>query len=192
MKKHPNPQGKGLVPILQGLQCTLPQIQVPAKRMVQIASELFTSLFILRSEITFKPTVGRSYWLYKINKRFKLLMVGPTEWHGAKPGLFVGECVLQNDITWTLQLSAASSMDNELMALLKQASQQLQRDFYAGKKVEDVLPKYEASMSFYGRALAYGLSHSLHTSMVKAGINGLSFEQAMLALQNQHNLNINN
>ena len=58
--KRPNPQGKGLVPILDSLVQSRASISVPPKHIEQITSELFTSLFVLHSQFQFKPVIGRS------------------------------------------------------------------------------------------------------------------------------------
>ena len=54
MPRNPNPQGKGLVPVLQGLQHQWQQPVLLPKQIDQIEMELFTSLFVLQSEFKFK------------------------------------------------------------------------------------------------------------------------------------------
>ena len=54
MVRPANPQGKGTVALLDSLQQAKKQLQVSAKNIQQISSELFTSLFILNSQIRFR------------------------------------------------------------------------------------------------------------------------------------------
>ena len=46
MLKQPNPQGKGLIPLMESLLATRVRIDIPPKSFDQVACELFTSLFI--------------------------------------------------------------------------------------------------------------------------------------------------
>lgn len=64
----PNPQGKGLVPVLESLVQSRALISVVAKHINQISSELFTSMFVLHSQFQFKPVMGKQYWLYQRDK----------------------------------------------------------------------------------------------------------------------------
>ena len=176
--KNPNPQGKGLSTVLEGLSQSRPGVVVPPKQIDQISSELFTSLFVLRSEFRFRPVVGKSYWLYRVDDQFKLYMLPPDQWSAGHPGQFIGECVLQDDITWTLTMDERAAEDESLLSLIEEERQRLERSLEEAAAVEDAMPEYIASMPFYCRLLAYGLGSSLRGSMQAAGINALSYEQA--------------
>lgn len=176
--KDPNPQGKGLSPVLDSLTQSRPGIVVPPKQIDQISSELFTSLFVLKSECRFRPVVGKSYWLYRIDGRFKLLMLPPDQWSAGHPGRFIGECVLQEDITWTLTLDEDAAEDESLLNLIEEERWRLEQSLEEAGTVEDALPGYIASMPFYCRLLVYGLCSSLRLSMRAAGINTLTYEEA--------------
>lgn len=177
-QKDPNPQGKGLSPLLDGLAQSRPGIVVPPKQIDRISSELFTSLFVLKSEFRFRPVVGKSYWLYRTDGRFKLLMLPPDQWSAGHPGQFIGECVLQEDITWTLTLSEEAAADKSLLRLIEEEKTRLESSLQEAETVEDAMPEYIASMPFYCRLLAYGLGGSLRSSMRAAGINVLTYEEA--------------
>jgi hypothetical protein len=105
MNKSANPQGKGVVGILDSMQQAKKHLQVSAKNIQQISRELFTSLFILNSQIRFKPTTKQTYWLYFKNNQYQLSLIAPGQWAPAKYGRFIGACELQADLTWTLELS---------------------------------------------------------------------------------------
>ena len=79
MDKKANPQGKGLVPVMDSLSASRPVVPIPPKQFEQICNELFTSLFILNSKFHFKPVVGKKYWLYRDGKEFKLSLISPAD-----------------------------------------------------------------------------------------------------------------
>jgi uncharacterized protein DUF2452 len=114
----PNPQGKGLVTVLDSLLLARKTVSVPAKNMDQIANELFTSLFVLNSQIKFKPVIGRRYWLYRKNRTYQLSLIAPEQWTPSKYGCYIGACELQKDITWTLRLSSQSQNDRQLLSAI--------------------------------------------------------------------------
>lgn len=178
MQRNPNPQGKGLVPVLQSLQHQAFRKVILPKQIDQIEMELFTSLFVLQGELRFNPVPGRSYWMYETETGYRLLMVAPDEWHSPYPGRFIGECVLQPDRTWTLALDADLAADDAFMARIEAQRRQLQRNMEQAEHIEDVLPIYEQSLGYHGRVMAYILGKSLFTSMELSGINSLDYKAA--------------
>lgn len=178
MKRNPNPQGKGLVPVLQGLQQHWAQVRVPPKHIDQVSLELFTSLFVLQSEIRFNPVPGQDYWLYRQGKRWKLSMVAPAEWGTKLPGRYVGHCVLQPDRTWTLELDAEVAGDPAFMAEVEAHRAQLQERLERAETLEAVLPGYEDRLGYHGKVLAFILGKSLRSSMQLSGIAALDYRQA--------------
>lgn len=185
MPDNPNPQGKGLVPVLQSLNQASLRIAVPPKQVEQIEMELFTSLFVLQSELRFNPVPGRSYWLYQTDGAYRLLMVGPDEWPSGYRGRFIGECVLQEDRTWTLALGEDVRQDEAFMAHLEDQQTTFRRHLEEAQDLESVLPVYEASLGFHGRIMAYTLGRSLAISMQLSGINALSYDEALGLLRHQ-------
>jgi hypothetical protein len=176
--KSPNPQGKGLVPILESLMQTRKNLAVPAKDILQIANELFTSLFVLNSRIKFKPVIGRTYWLYRKDRIYALSLIAPEEWSPSKYGQFIGACKLQPDLTWTLELSDQCRGDRELMEEIARQRERFDQKLKAAGHIDDLLPVYVATLPFHSRVLASALAHSLRQSMQKGGISGLDFSQA--------------
>ena len=173
-KPNPNPQGKGMVPLMDCLAEARTCVPVPAKSLAQISSELFTSMFVLHSEFSFKPVVGNSYYLYAHGNGFVLSLIAPQEWGGAY-GRFVGTCVLQNDITWTLTMDESALSDAHLMAIIANKRKQFERALEDSRDVESFFPEYLQSLPFYQRVLAWALSGSLRTSLYKSGYKGLSY-----------------
>lgn len=181
--KPANPQGKGLVPVLDSLQQTRKQLSVPAKNIQQISHELFTSLFVLNSEIRFKPISGRTYYLYHKNNRYRLSMIAPEQWSGSRYGHFIGACELQADLTWTLQLSEQCLADQAIIAEISRQREQFDQKMQQAGRIDDILPVYVGSLPFYSRVLASALAYSLGQSMQKSGIKGLSLAEAENKLQ---------
>lgn len=182
MKKIPNPQGKGLVPVLESLAESQALVAVTPKHIEQISSELFTSLFILHSHFQFKPVVGKSYWLYQRNRKFQLSLISPQEWGSTDFGMFVGECILQKDVTWTLTLDTKAMNDPLLMSLIENRRREFELALTAVESLDQALPFYLAGLPFYQRVYASALANSLQASMVKSGIVKLNCAQARKAL----------
>ena len=179
MKKTPNPQGKGLVPVLAALNDARYQIRVPPKHIAQISSELFTSLFVLESRFSFKPVVGQSYYLYRKANAYQLSLLAPPQWSPLVYGQFIGRCDLQEDLTWTLDLAEAASADDQLMAAIRDRRAAFESALQQAEQVEDLLPVFQEQLPFYQRVFAAALAGSLDSSMRQSGIKGLNYAQAM-------------
>ena len=186
MSKNPNPQGKGQVPVLAALaEGRTAALHVPAKRIEQVSTELFTSLFILESEFRFKPVPGRPYWLYRKDGAFRLSIIPPHGWYEQVSGRYIGECQLQDDMTWTLELAEDVAEDAEFLNFLEEKRKAFERDLSEAESVEDALPRFKANFPFYQRVFAFALSSSLDASMDKSGIKGLSYEEALGQITDQ-------
>lgn len=174
-----NPDGKGGSPVLAGLDAARHGLgDVPAKPVDQIATELFTSLFVLESEFHFKPVAGKTYYLYQQPERFWLGLTPPAMLGEAVAGRFIGYCRLQPDLTWTLALAADVAADRTFTAWLAEQRRLFEARLEAAETVDDMLPIHESHMSFYRRAWAFGVAHSLSRSLGAAGLRGLSYDQA--------------
>ncbi|OQW72108.1 MAG: hypothetical protein BVN35_14780 [Proteobacteria bacterium ST_bin11] len=184
--KPANPQGKGLVGVLDSLQQAKKHLQVPPKHIQQISDELFTSLFVLSSEIRFKPTPNNTYYLYSKNNRYQLSLIASEQWLQKKSGRFIGTCNLQNDLTWTLALSDDCANDPNFLRQVAYQRQQLEAKMQQAEKIDDVLPVYVETLPFHARILAAALASSLKQSMQKSGIYGLSLQQAQTTLLDRH------
>lgn len=182
MIKNPNPQGKGLVPILESLAESRALIPSVPKQINQISSELFTSMFVLHSHFQFKPVVGKSYWLYQRVKQFQLSLISPQEWGNEAFGFFVGECVMQPDISWTLSLDEAAVNNDALMTYIENKQTEFEQAMASAEAVDTILPFYLEGLPFYQRVFASALANSLKQSMILSGIQGLSYSQAQKCL----------
>ena len=177
-RKSPNPQGKGLVPVLENLQLATKNLSVPAKDIHRVTNELFTSLFILNSQIRFKPVCGQSYWLYRKNNEYRLSLISPEQWSPVQSGKYIGHCQLHCDLTWTLELSDACRNDKELLAEIARQRQYFDKSVRQADTIDQILPVYDNNLPFYSRILAHALSYSLRLSMQKSGISGMNLKEA--------------
>jgi hypothetical protein len=178
MNRNPNPQGKGLVPVLQGLQQHWARVRVPAKHIDQVSLELFTSLFVLQSEFKFNPVAGQDYWLYRRGKAWMLSLISPDEWGQNRPGRYIGRCELQQDRTWTLDLDPDIAADGAFMSEVEQRRRQLQEKIETAAALQDILPDYDDRAGYYSKVLAFILGKSLRSSMQLAGIAALDYKAA--------------
>jgi len=180
---NPNPQGKGLRPVLDSLNEFKRSCYVQRKHISQISTELFTSLFILESQIRFKPVLEKSYWLYQKSGRYHLSLIHPQQWTRQQSGDYIGECQLHTDLTWSLALSDAALANSELMAAFNHRRAQFHEQLAAAEQLQDTLPVYVSDFSYYSRVLAAGLAHSLGLSMQLGGIAGLPYSDALQQAQ---------
>lgn len=186
MPDNPNPQGKGQVPVLAALaEGQRAARAVPAKNVEQVSVELFTSLFVLESEFGFQPVVGESYWLYHKEGRFRLSPLPPDQWSPTVYGRYIGECRLQEDMSWTLMLAEEVAEDPVFVRYLEERRARFEEALEAADTLEDALPVHDGRLPFYQRAYAYGLAHSLGASMERSGIRGLSYNEARGLLSHQ-------
>jgi len=185
INKIPNPQGKGLVTAFASLEESRARVSVPPKHIDQVSNELFTSLFVLQSRFHFKPAVGRPYWLYRRDNQFDLSMISPREWNGSRDGEAIGECELQPDITWVLQLEEQAAEDNELLAYIEDRRRKFEQARAAAGTLDFAMPYYVAELPFYQRVFASVLACSLRDSMNKSNICGLNYVQARDLLESR-------
>lgn len=179
MSKNPNPQGKGGSPVLAALSERRAALaDVPPKRIEQVTTELFTSLFVLESEFRFQPVPGVTYYLYRKPERFWLSPTPPRILTEDVAGRFIGTCELQRDMVWTLELAPEVAGDPAFMEYLARKRAAFERRLGEVRTMDDVLPVYESRYSFYRRASAFALAYSLGRSMEQTGIRELSYHEA--------------
>jgi len=183
MSVNPNPQGKGLLPVLSDLQSSRARTDIPPKDIDRITNELFTSLFVLESEFSFRPVMGREYFLYFRNGRFRLSLISPDESSEVLTGRFIGRCVLQRDVTWTIEMDEKAGCDAELELLIRNKREALENALCSVRKLAEVLPVYLDSLPYYQRVFASALAASLGISMQLSGIKDLTYREAKRMLE---------
>ena len=113
LKTDGNPEGKGLNGFLLDWYRTEPR-GVIAKPQRQVLAEFFTSMLVLSAKFKYEPAIGVSNYLYWINGEWSLSLIGPHEWSDERRAAFAGKCVLQHDMTWTIEPSELLGEENEV------------------------------------------------------------------------------
>lgn len=178
MAINPNPQGKGVVPVLAAWEAYRPQHIAP-KNAQRIISEYFTSLLVLSAEFSFRPVAGQHYYLYwraSSRRRTPLLLslIEPESVGAERLGLPMGQCQLQPDMTWSIQPASHMTDDPEIVSFLQQFQQQFMDSHNNDQSLEDNLPVFVASLPFYRRMAALALSSSLKYSISSGELEGAS------------------
>lgn len=173
MKINPNPQGKGLVPMLDAWQSLRP-VAVAPKSAPTLLADYLVSLLVLSAEFSFKPIPGKPYYLYWRQDSWQLSLISPVEWGPRYSGECLGECQLQFDMTWRLTSPQVPSFSTELQRAIKDFTALFGEQLSSTKALEDTLPFYVRQLPFYRRLLATGLSASLQHSMRASGQLGHS------------------
>ncbi len=171
MPDNPNPQGKGLVPVLEQWASIRP-VEIPVKAARTLLNDYVVSLLVLSAQFRFKPVPGNPYYLYRSGGEWRLSLIAPWEWSESGAGIFVGSCRLRPDMTW--EMSPAEDLDSHsaLVEDLVDFVRAFVADLDCQGTLEDGLPFYVSSLPFYQRMLATGLAVSLQTSTRAGGLAG--------------------
>lgn len=163
-RKNPNPQGKGLVPVLRDWATMRPVGSSPKDAAAFLRDYCISSL-VLAARFRFKPVPGKDYFLYARTDDWMLSLIGPDEWGQRDPGAFLGRCRLRADMTWVLERAA----DEELDAVAAERAQAFVEGFVdtlSGQaSVGEHLPYYVSTLPYYQRMLATALATSLQQSL---------------------------
>lgn len=171
--KNPNPQGKGVAPLLADWQATRPA-RAAAKAPGELLLDWFNSALVLSAAFRFRPVQGQDYYLYLRDGAWRLSLIGPDEWGARDAGECLGRCRLRADMTWAIEPQADLAQRRELrQALAALASGFLDALDHDGA-ADDLLPGYRRDLSYFQRLLATGLGSSLRASLAEAGAATLS------------------
>jgi hypothetical protein len=166
-QKNPNPQGKGMVPMLRDWGAMKPVVLGP-KSPAEFLRDYCISSLVLAAHFRFKPVVGRRYFLYGSAQGWSLSLIAPEEWGQRKAGEFVASCRLRPDMTWDMD---TSSLDEHSPAVAK--ARTFIRGFVATLAAQDTiathLPFYISSLPYYQRLLATALASSLQRTLPSTG-----------------------
>ncbi len=171
MPDHPNPQGKGQVPLLEHWGSARPGA-LAVKDARTLLNDYVVSLLVLSAEFRFKPVVGSPYHLYRCGNRWRLSLIAPSEWISNDPGVCVGTCYLRTDMTWKLipadDLERHTALVNDLTDFVRNFLRVLDGQ----DTLEAGLPFYVPGLAFYQRLLATGLASSISKTASISGLAG--------------------
>jgi len=160
-----NPDGKGLNGFMLDWYRTEPRAVV-AKPQRQVLAEFFTSMLVLSAQFKYKPAVGVDNYLYSVDNGWNLSLIGPEQWSDERYADFVGTCVLQRDMTWTIdpseQLLSKGPLADALGRFFDAFAETMETDL----TLEEILPFYVRRMPYWQRLHASALSRSIRGSVL--------------------------
>jgi hypothetical protein len=163
IQKKANPQGKGLVPVVN-LWHTFQPVTIEKKSTGQLFAEYFTSLLVLFAEFHFKPVQGAIYFLYLKKQRWMLSLIEPERWSRERRGEYFGSCQLQEDMTWSINREDEESSHPNIDEALNEFYYQIVSHLDSEKPLIDILPFYLDELPYYRRMAATGLARSMRYS----------------------------
>lgn len=159
-KTDGNPEGKGVNGFLLDWHESEPRGLV-VKPERQVLAEFFTSMLVLSAQFKYKPIVGVSNYLYWIDGQWSLSLIGPDEWSAERQAGFVGTCVLQQDMTWTIEPSAILAEEGPVADAIGRFYDAFVETLDTDLTIEEILPFYVGKMPYYQRLYANALSRSI-------------------------------
>ena len=177
MNQEGNPQGKGLVMVLQQIAATAPS-EIRPKRAEEALLDYWCSSLVLSAAFKFRVSPDQTYYLYHVDQAWQLSLISPAEWGRLQPGAFVATCMLQRDITWKLEF--ASDLSDTVRSALVAFLDAFQAKASESGSFDELLPDYIAELPYQQRVLASALKKSLKNSLQLAGDNGLGLLDAAI------------
>ncbi|MEO0435723.1 MAG: hypothetical protein AAF098_02310 [Pseudomonadota bacterium] len=162
-KKNPNPQGKGVVPVLADWASTRP-MEYRARSSADLLFDWFVSALVLSARFSFKPVVGQRYYLYLEGEVWSLSLIAPHEWHRSRSAQCLARCELVHDMTWTMQPLEGLAPNQELLGSLRSRLEAFLTELDSDLPLEQALPGYRREIPYYARMLATALGASLRAS----------------------------
>jgi hypothetical protein len=164
--RSPNPQGKGLVPLLDAWQRAQPT-ELRRSTPRQVLSSYITGLLVLSAKFHFLPVPGSPYHLYWRENEWQLSMISPAEWGGRLSMEHLGHCTLNADRTWTLLPDPGATFSPALVAALELFQQSFIDMLDTDQPLTEKLPYYVRTLPYYPRLLASALAKSLEYSIAQ-------------------------
>ena len=178
--KNPNPQGKGLVPVLRdlgSLQAVVPAAKSPA----DFLRDYCISSMVLSAKFSFKPVPGRDYYLYAMQDEWNLSLIAPDEWSRHRSERFIGKCLLRADMTWEIDTGGLTEENTT-----RDSARNFIRGFVDNLKEQESitahLPFYVSDLPYYQRMLATALASSLQTSIPAEGYSAQTLLETQKSL----------
>ncbi len=159
-KADANPEGKGRNGLLLDWYRCAPR-GVVAKPPRQVLAELFTSMLVLSASFKFRPAAGVRCYLYCINDTWSLSLIAPEEWSQERRSGFVGTCVLQRDMTWTMTPADRLADNEPVRSAIGRFYDAFADTLDTNLTLEEVLPYCVSSLPYYQRLYANALSRSV-------------------------------
>ncbi len=159
-----NPDGKGTNGFMLDWYRSEPR-GVVAKSQRQVLAEYFTSMLVLSASFKYKPAIGVVNFLYVIDGQWSLSLIGPEQWSDERRAGFVGTCILQHDMTWTIEPSARLQEPGPVADAVSRFYEAFAESLDSDLPLEEILPFYAARMPYYQRLYANALSRSIRAAV---------------------------
>jgi hypothetical protein len=164
VQKFGNPQGKGVVGILEDLHACAPS-HIQAKSSHQWLADYFTSTLVLGAKYSFRPVIDKDYYLYYKNQEWKLSLIEPQAWRSYNPGIFFSKCTLNKDMSWSLSLSSEWKIYPVVVKAVKDLEQAFIQCISDETPLVEKLPFFMGQLSHYQRLGSNALARSLKQSL---------------------------
>ncbi len=164
-KTDGNPEGKGNNGFLLDWERTEPR-GVVVKPRRQLLAEFFTSMLILSAQFKFRPAIGAATYLYWIDDEWSLSLIAPEQWSAERRAGFAGTCILQADMTWTLNPSARLTEESPVADAMARFYEAFAEKLDTDLTLEEILPFYVGTMPYYQRLFASALSRSVRAAVI--------------------------
>jgi len=184
-KSDANPEGKGANGFLLDWYRSEPR-GVVAKPQRQVLAEFFTSMLVLSAQFKYKPVIGVENYLYWIEGRWSLSLIGPDEWSSERRAGFVGTCILQPDMTWTISPSGSLRDNQPVVDAIGRFYDGFAHMLDTDLTLEQILPFYAGRLPYYQRLYASALSRSVRASVTlgdQRSIRSKDWVQALPGLE---------
>jgi hypothetical protein len=157
---NPNPQGKGLVPVLQEIDSREVAIEkVESTSIIKTLQDYAISRVVLCAEFNFKPAFNKPYFLYVKDKGLKLSLIAPEEWGKFNFGTYICQCSLELPLYWRITHQNTSKRATKELALaFSLLKESLLSDFFTDQPLESTLPFCDNRLPFHRRVLANALA----------------------------------
>lgn len=172
-----NPQGKGVVMVLQQMAAAAPA-EIRPKSADEALLDYWCSSLVLSAAFKFRVAPDNTYFLYRVGLDWQLSLIAPNEWGARIPGEFVAECQLSPDMTW--QLKFDDNLSASVRAALVSFLEGFQAQAASSESFDEMLPDYVESLPYQQRVLASALKRSLKHSLRLAGDNGVGLLAAVV------------
>ncbi len=158
--KKPNPQGKGLVAVLDELDSRRTyECSGSAVSLSQILHDYAISRLILCAQFNFKPVTNTHYYLYVKNQTLRLSLIAPREWRDDRFGYYICRCLLEESMFWRVSdKNQHPDTAEHLASAITPLKHTLLSDFNADVPLETALPYYDERLPFHRRVMANALA----------------------------------
>lgn len=163
-----NVDGKGANGFMLDWYQTEPRGLV-VKSQHQVLAEFFTSMFVLAASFKYKPAVGVRNYLYLVDGAWNLSLVAPEQWTSKRRAGFAGACVLQSDMTWTIEPSEQLLEQGPLSAAVARFFDAFADVLDTDATLEEILPFYVRQMPYWQRLHASALARSIRGTVALGG-----------------------